>query len=228
MLASKKIDQLLNLLNVNAKSFSEALGYERPQIIYDIQKGKTKRISPILADKIVSVFPTVNRAWLLADEGEMLRTTEVAEAADENGDSVGAVSPHLVPLIPDEAFAGPLENLGRESVMMHNCKLVVSPIPGAEFAIQISGDSMEPEIPNGSRVFMRKINDRAFIPWGHTLVIDSENGIYIKKVFPPSQDNPECVEARSANPKYPPMHIPMESIFGLYRVLAVSKLYITM
>lgn len=72
MKADKKIEELLAYLNINAKAFSEKLGYERPQIIYDILKGKTKRISEDLAIKITSVFPMIRKSWLLADEGNMV------------------------------------------------------------------------------------------------------------------------------------------------------------
>ncbi len=72
MKAGKKIEEMLAYLNINAKAFSEKLGYERPQIIYDIQKGKTKRISEDLAIKITSAFPIIRKSWLLADEGEMI------------------------------------------------------------------------------------------------------------------------------------------------------------
>lgn len=98
MTASEKITELLKYLNINAKSFADRLGYERPQIIYDIQKGKTKRISPDLADKITSVFTQINRSWLLADEGEMLkqgssnvRPLGLAYAAYEGDEGVAMV-----------------------------------------------------------------------------------------------------------------------------------------
>ena len=68
---SEKIEAMLKHFDLNAKAFADALGYERPQIIYDIQKGKTKRISPELANKITSVFSEISRSWLLADVGDM-------------------------------------------------------------------------------------------------------------------------------------------------------------
>lgn len=76
MTASEKIGKLLKYLDINTKVFSERLGYARPQVIYDIQKGKTKVISPELANKIISVYPEISKIWLLADEGEMLVQTE--------------------------------------------------------------------------------------------------------------------------------------------------------
>ena len=84
MTAQEKIEQLLIYLNINAKAFSEELGYMRPQIIYDIQKGKTKRISEELASKILTVFPNISKSWLLADEGDMLKT-QINQSA--NGDN---------------------------------------------------------------------------------------------------------------------------------------------
>lgn len=75
MEASKKIDEILKYFKINAKVFSELLGYDRPQIIYDIQSGKTKRISENLASQIISVFPTIRRAWLLADDGDMINSS---------------------------------------------------------------------------------------------------------------------------------------------------------
>lgn len=88
MNASEKIEKLLEYLEINAKVLSEKLGYERPQIIYDIQKGKTKRISEDLACKITSVFSEVSKSWLLADEGEMLRGGVSQNANGDNNTQI--------------------------------------------------------------------------------------------------------------------------------------------
>ena len=57
----------------NIKAFVSALDLKGPQIIYDIQSGKTKNISDNLAERILLVFPEINRAWLLSGDGDMLR-----------------------------------------------------------------------------------------------------------------------------------------------------------
>ena len=88
MNASDKIENLLEYLEINAKVLSERLGYERPQIIYDIQKGKTKRISEDLACKITSVFPEISKSWLLADEGDMLRAGISQNAKGDNNTQI--------------------------------------------------------------------------------------------------------------------------------------------
>lgn len=60
------------------------LGYERPQIIYDIQRGKTKRISEDLARRITDVFSNINKAWLLADDGSMFKETVTQTNSGDN------------------------------------------------------------------------------------------------------------------------------------------------
>lgn len=85
MTGSDVVNKLLEYSMMNPKKFSEKIGLLRPQAIYDIQNGKTKNISPSMADKIISVFPEIDRGWLLTGEGEMLReshsTSPVGNAA---------------------------------------------------------------------------------------------------------------------------------------------------
>lgn len=73
MTGSDIMNKLLEYSTMNPKKFSEKIGLLRPQAIYDIQNGKTKNISPSMVDKIISVFPEVDRGWLLTGEGEMLK-----------------------------------------------------------------------------------------------------------------------------------------------------------
>lgn len=79
-MTSDIINKLLIYSKLNAKSFSEKIGLERPQAIYDILKGKTKSISLAMQDKILSVFPELNRTWLMTGEGEMLKSGTQGEA----------------------------------------------------------------------------------------------------------------------------------------------------
>ena len=73
MTSKEIIDKILQIKGLNTKSFSEKIGLERPQAIYDIQKGKTKTISTQLSNKILSAFPDINRTWLLTGEGPEIK-----------------------------------------------------------------------------------------------------------------------------------------------------------
>lgn len=176
-----------------------------------------KSISLDKLRRIGEEFPDLNRDWLLYGSGEMLLSSEPAESLSDG---------YEVRLLPVAAFAGNLQ-LWSDGVADSDCSRVVSPVKGADFAIPICGDSMEPDFQNGSTVLIKRINERAFIPWGNAMVIDTENGVLLKDVFP-DPDKDDCIEARSRNHRYPPLHIPKSSIYGLYRVLCSVKVFPTM
>lgn len=164
-------------------------------------------------------FPELNTAWLLYGEGEMLNNAPAAE--NRPADAMG----YEVPLLPVAAYAGNLQQWS-DGVTLRDCEKVVSPVRGADFAIRVSGDSMEPVLHNGVTILIKRINEQAFIPWGSNLVIDTENGVLVKTVYPGAQGR-KSIEARSVNPKYPPIEIPHSSIYGLYRILGAVQVYTT-
>lgn len=179
-----------------------------------------RSISDERLKRLLEIFPDLNRDWILFGEGEMF--------INEN-DAPDLSDGYIVPLLPVKAFAGNLQ-LWASGVELRDCEKVVSPVKGVDFAIRIAGNSMEPEFQNGSMLFIKRINERAFIPWGNPMVIDTENGVLVKAVYPCNSDYDDgsFIEARSYNPNYPPFKIPVESIYCLYRILSATKQYSTM
>lgn len=173
--------------------------------------------SRVLTNRFISRFNAAfdnlfNLGWLLTGEGEMLRK-ETDISVQENIT--------LIPLLPIESVAG--YNVGfAQSVELRDCRKIQSPIPGADYAIQISGDSMEPVLKSGSIVYIKKINENIFIPWGNIVVIDTENGAVVKEIFPCEEDPDMYIIAKSINPKFPPYKIMTSGIYGIYKVLGSS------
>lgn len=126
-----------------------------------------------------------------------------------------------LPVIPTEAMAGTLGEFA-ESVQAYDCERMISPIKGVDYAIKVCGDSMSPEIPNGSQILIKKIYEEEFVEWGKIFCLDTKNGAVIKRVYP--TDDPEVVECRSINPGYPPFKVNVRHINGWYRVLMVLAL----
>lgn len=202
--SSKRINQVIDFYGLNAKTFSERIGYSRPQIIYDLQKGKTKRISEDLASKIVSVFENVSKTWLLVGEGSMLKDEE-----EQSGE--------LVPLLPVSAHAGHIEDF-TASVRLKDCERIISPIHGADVAMSVIGNSMLPRYQPGSILFLKKIDEKLFLEWGKVYVLDTENGSLVKKLMP--TNSPNVVSCVSLNPDYPPFNVDLTNVSGVYRILA--------
>ena len=141
---------------------------------------------------------------------------------EENFDSDGSrMTKGTLLVIPTEAMAGTLGEFA-ESVHTYECERMVSPIKDADYAIKVCGDSMTPEIPNGSHILIKKIHEEQFVEWGKIFCLDTSNGAVIKKIYP--TENPEVIECRSVNPDFPPFRINVKHINGWYRVLMVMAL----
>ncbi len=168
-------------------------------------------------NRIATLYPDLNRDWLLYGEGDMCiqETPDPRKLLQDAG--------FLVPLLPVTAFAGNI-TAWSQSINLNDCEKVISPVQGVDFAIRISGDSMEPDFHDGAIILIKKIDDKAFIPWGHPMIVDSANGVFFKDVFP-SERGKKYIEAQSLNQKYPPLNIPLDCVFGLYRVVTTLNTY---
>lgn len=170
----------------------------------------------------------VNRAGLSAamNGDEKYLTDNLLRKAqkyyDEHFSDCGdAITKGTLPVIPTEAMAGTLGEFA-DSIKGYECERMVSPIKNADYAIKVCGDSMTPEIPNGSQILIKKIYEEEFVEWGKIFCLDTRNGAVIKKVYP--TDNPDVIECRSINPDFPPFRINVKNINGWYRVLMVLAL----
>ncbi len=174
-------------------------------------------------------FPELNIDWVINEKGSMIAENTMNSIVCEPSDEyIGAYresakekanDSDYVPLLPVEAMAGSLQGMS-EGVALKDCHKIKSPVKGADWAIQISGDSMEPYFHNGTYLYIRKLSG-AFMPWGQTLVVDTIDGVVVKDIFP-VENTEDYIEARSKNTKYPPFKIETSCILGVYRVLGGS------
>ena len=124
----------------------------------------------------------------------------------------------LIPLLPISAQGGSLNDFV-SSIKDEDCEKIISPIKDATFAITISGDSMAPEYPSGSQVLIKRIDRDAFIEWGRVYVLDTCNGVVVKRLIP--SERKECIKCVSDNNAliYAPFDVRMSDIYGIYRVM---------
>lgn len=159
--------------------------------------------SPTKLQSIISAFPDINREWLLYGTGDMINVP--ARECE-------------IPLLPIYAIGGSLNDFVA-AVQSSDCEKIISPVMGAELAITVTGESMYPEFPSGSIVFIKKINEDAFIEWGKAYVLDTCNGAVIKVLTPSdSQDKIRCVSINKDS-LYAPFEIRKSDIFGVYKIL---------
>jgi phage repressor protein C with HTH and peptisase S24 domain len=166
----------------------------------------TDRLSLKTKRAVSEVFPDINADWLETGEGFMTNTDKLQEEGKF----------YKVPLLPVAAQGGTPNNFEYQ-IQKHDCEMMISPIENISMAITVTGDSMSPEYPSGSKVLVQKINEKAFIEWGNTYVLDTVNGAIVKNVFQAKGDDTKII-CRSVNPNFADFSVDVSDIRGWYRV----------
>jgi transcriptional regulator with XRE-family HTH domain len=191
------IDKLLDYSGLNAKSFSEKIGLDRPQAIYDIQKGKTKSITISMANKILSVFPEIDKGWIMTGEGEMLKGGE-SKIKFYDPDNI----PQSKKLIP---FYDDVSTIGGHNSIIADVDAVSYPTSyidvgdwfrEATHAVRHYGDSMI-EYPSGCILAIKEVKETQLIVWGRNYIIETNEYRITKRVQRGKSD--DYIKAHSSN-----------------------------
>ena len=165
-------------------------------------------------EKILLAYPELSPDWLLTGRGEMLNTKSQDDAANSN-DIDG------VPLLPIEAMAGFFT--GEVSVNERDCERLNIPGLKADFVVPVSGDSMEPKYFSGDMVACQMVYlSDLFFQWGKVYVIDTNQGVLLKKVKKGS--SPDCITLVSENPEYDNIELPRSDIHHIALVKGLVRL----
>lgn len=111
----ERLNEILQDLGLNVKTLSEALGYGRPQGLYDVINGRTKSISNDLANRIVAVFPEYNRIWILTGEGEKY------SPGREAGMTINKSQLNNSPVNGDDCIKALIQEVGEQRAMTQQC-----------------------------------------------------------------------------------------------------------
>lgn len=231
MSVKERLKEYIDFKGLSIRYFCESIGVSSAYVT-----SMRKSIQPDKLEVIALQYPDLNVQWLLTGEGEMQKfpegilgksnqiVGEMLERLNIKGPFVEEGTIAFVPLLPIAAQGGTLNDFV-VSVKDSDCEKIISPIKGADFAITVSGESMAPEYPSGSKILIKKINEKSFIEWGRCYVLDTYNGVVIKKLDAPVEEDPRfgfnyviCVSVNPA-PIYKPFRVPTEDIIGMYRVL---------
>lgn len=137
---------------------------------------------------------------------------KAVELAGQQPDEL--LSSDTVPIVPYAVRGGALQGFS-EGVEEWECERITSPIRGAELAFEVTGDSMSPGFPAGTRVLLKRV--KSVIAWGEVHVIDTVDGPVLKRID--QTEDPDTFILRSDNPAYQPIRIGREDIRGVWRVL---------
>ena len=217
---TKRIREIIEKEGLSVSSFANKTGIPRSTL----QSMFDKKTNPgyFTLQKISDAYPSYSLDWLL--------TGSDPEDEDRSPlEDTTLSTPHPltgIPLIPFDAIAGfgVQDNTG---VTYEQCEHYIVPEfdqRGCEFVIRVSGSSMCPKYSNGDILACKKIKDVLFFQWGKIYVIDSSQGVLVKRVFEDkgNPDNIICVSDNKEN--YPPFSMPKSDIRSLSVVLGCIRM----
>lgn len=216
MLKSEQIESMKDRLahfleeeKIEIPDFCESIGM--PQAYYLSMKGS---IPESKLKNIIEKYPQLSIEWLMTGEGSMIKSTDSLVPSDdfESGTK---------PRIPYTAAAGSLTS-AVDGVTAEQCEQIprINAFPEYDFTIIIKGNSMEPKYEGGDEVACKKINEKSFIQWGKVHVLDTAQGIVIKRVY----EDGEKIRCASYNPEYPDFSIPKDEIFSMSLIVGLIRL----
>ena len=173
-------------------------------------------------EEILTVFPEVSRPWLYFGEGRMLvADAEKSVLAKEDAPAYEKT----LPLIPYDAFAGlpAVDNIG---IAFKDCEQYYIPdfiSRGADFLIRVSGDSMVPQYLNGDLLACTLIKDVLFFQWGKIYVIDTSQGVLVKRIMRIEGDDEHVLLVSENKDKYEPFKFPTSDIRSLAIVVGLIR-----
>lgn len=230
MTINERFSQIINTLyGGNKSAFAAAIGIT-PSVVDNIVGKRQGKPSFDVIEK-VSAIAEISIPWLITGEGELLKqavksipgffekksekiNTKVIDNTKDNREGI--------PLIPVHAMAGFLT--GEMSVNEADCERLYIPGLKADFVIPVSGDSMEPRYFSGDLVACQYVAlSDCFFQWGKVYVIDTNQGILIKRVRKDPNTN-NGVVLISENSDYDPIKIPISDIHHIALVKGLVRI----
>ena len=169
---------------------------------------------------ILSHYEGLSAEWLLRGEGDMYKSE--GSKAGEAGEAE-RVPEKEVMLIPAGARGGSFEYFNEQvGLSPYNSEVIRSPFINASFAWSVKDDSMAPDYPAGTVLFVKKLVT-SIIKYGNCYVFDTDDGFQFVKLRRSElgDDYVHCVPLNAED--YEPYDVPKSDIHGIYKVLGAMR-----
>ena len=93
-------------------------------------------------------------------------------------------------------------------------------IPDYDCTIIIRGDSMEPTYQSGDESALRDVTKTGFIQWGMPHVMDTSQGIVVKRLY----EDEKGIKCVSDNKTYEPFVVPKAEIYHIYKIMGFVRI----
>ena len=225
MKLSERIDKIIEYSGMSLPKYAQAIGAQTPQAIRDLKNGKTKSLSADMQTKILSYMPELSPAWLLANEGEMLKKESSAKMLGEayaftQGDDNVA----MVDYIPSTATATFIEYIGDGNPELDKIAVIKQygeTLDRSYKVFEVIGDSMSPGIPNRAKILTKEIPEQK---WGlaeGVVVVVFDDEIVVKRIINNNLNINNSLHLISDNPKCGGKTIALADIRAMYKAIRI-------
>lgn len=211
-------DLMMDKTNGNISAFADLIGVSQQVLDRTFREqgnGKYPSISDKIKDGLKKEYG-IDDQWLYTESYNTI-PSEVAEPSATYDKMVK--NDYETYLLPQSAMGGSLSGFPIDGVTLQNCEKIISPIKGVDFAISVSGESMAPEYPSGSRILIKKVDPSVFIEWGKVYVLDTINGVVVKELHKNDKDGYVTCHSLNPDPKFADFEVEISKVYGFYRVL---------
>ena len=173
-------------------------------------------------DKLSNIFfafPDLNKTWLLAGEGSMLK--DGAKHVPSTGEEAAPKGKTIRYWVDVDATGGGVQ-LFDDTLSSRHIDIQIPQFSDCTDAVNLSGDSMHPLYRGGDIIILKEWTE-SFIEYGNVYLIITRNGNRMVKRIQPGGDAAHitCV---SENPEYKPFEVERGDILRLYIVKgSISK-----
>ena len=98
-----------------------------------------------------------------------------------------------------------------------------------DFSLILKSNRMSPKYERGDELFFKETNiikDNLDPEWGEEFLLDTDNGLRFKRIYPAvGKNGEECIRCVSYNrEEYPDFLVPRKSIHGIYRFVGSLRI----
>lgn len=180
----------------------------------DKRTGRYPIVTAEMRDKIAKAY-SLPDDW--CEEMTDIIDNKKSEEAAKGNDAVLLPKELRRPRILNYAMAG---RLSEELEETKEYAPVNPLIPDYDCTIIIRGDSMEPTYHSGDEIALRDVTKTGFVQWGVPHVMDTSQGILIKRLY----DDEKGIKCVSDNEMYKPFVVPLKEIYHIYKIVGFTRI----
>lgn len=221
---TKRFIETYKSMGLNGYKMNKACPVLSKQKISNIENGKHE-VSLDMLTAFFETYPDVNREYILIGKGN-----PVVDAQTKNESNVVKVSPYLqdalvkVQYVPIDAMASFVESLYDTTYEIDSYGVMPEEgevLDSSYMVFQVRGDSMEPTIPDGAKILVRRIDEGLWDSVSGVVVIVYGKTLSVKRVLKNSLFLDNILTLKADNPKHGQLDIERREIRGMWQALRI-------